>query len=85
MYVHAMNNKSEPDKPWPMRAQDERNELEHLRAENQTVWNKLELAEERNRRAAAFLDGLADIFERDDWPNKAADCRALARKLRGET
>jgi hypothetical protein len=35
--------------------------------------------------AAALLDGLADIFERDDWPDKAADCRAMAAKLRGHT
>ena len=49
---------------------------------------EIELLRAKITAAAAFLDGLAHrlIDEREDWQavNAAAECRAMAAKLRGD-
>ena len=51
--------------------------------------DEIEFAEERNREAAVFLDGLAVRLDSGGLlrcrPYSAADCRAMAARLRGET
>jgi hypothetical protein len=72
------------------RTKEDAAEIERLKSEVKTVHAHLrhyrELVDDLRAEielAAAFLDAIADIFERDDWPDKAADCRAMAAKLRG--
>jgi septal ring factor EnvC (AmiA/AmiB activator) len=71
-----------------------RAEIERLRREKaeecaaKVLWNqKFITTAESNEQAAAFLDGLANSLERTASPHtdkRAADCRAMAAKLRGD-
>jgi hypothetical protein len=53
-------------------------EIEHLYAENKRL-------KAQNAEAAVFLDGMADTFDMySDHEQDAADCRAMAARLRGD-
>jgi hypothetical protein len=65
------------------RCSEQRTKIDVLQVERMQVDAKL-------TEAAAFLDGLADRLPRGIWEphqlhDAAADCRAMAAKLRGET
>jgi hypothetical protein len=66
-----------------------RAEVERLREGRDTMGNLWAKEKERVVEAAAFLDGLADRLPRGIWEphqlhDAAADCRAMAAKLRGQ-
>ena len=62
-----------------------RGDLDKLLAERQGWLDEIEILRAKLTEAAAFLDRMAQTMEDYWYPRDAAECRAMAKKLRGET